>query len=800
MTRCRDGRRQPAPTSCGWSAASREFRTLLTVFVLQALATGAMLAGVDYVARVLLGAVGRLDDPLRLLRRPGPARDPALAAGRRGPRTSAPATSGARCSSPAARWPPLLTVRVGVAATAASVAVVGVGYAACQMFPLAMLPDVAAADTARTGESRAGTYTGVWTAGETLGLALGPLLYAGVLAAGRLRLVDRLRCRAARLGAHRHRAGLHRSSRPRSSRSPCWSFAGTGSTRRCPGDPTDDRADAPTRCSPPCAPLQALDLPAHGGRTLAYVYDSGLADADAVGLEALAMFASSNGLDPTAFPSLLRMENDLVALTGGLLDAPDGFAGSVTSGGTESILLAVLAARQGRRRPPTRAWSSRRRRTRRSTRRPSSSACARSSSTSTPTPCAPTPPPWPPPSTTRPCSSSPPPRPTPTASSTRCPRSPPWRPSAASAATSTRASAAGCCRTSTAPRRGPSPSRASPASASTCTSTPTPPRASRCCSTAPRPCAAATSSPRRTGPATRCSTARCSRPGPAGRSPRPGPSPSGSALEGYARLARAGPRGDARGRRPRSTASRACACSPPPDSTLVALVADESCDVFTDRRRDARARVVRAAADVVPRRAADPAPHAVGRHRARRCPSCVVALRGVRGRRPRRRPGGRRPGARRAAGRRSTPPPSTTQGFAGLLAAAGLAGSDGALALPRADGAGQRPARRLPAGAARGAAARRARPPVAPDRPDADASTDPSACPSPRRGIGWGGSSTAAGRTPMAPETPDPALSHTVGTGRRRRCSSRPSATTSTPRWRGCPTATRSSTARAASG
>jgi sphinganine-1-phosphate aldolase len=93
--------------------------------------------------------------------------------------------------------------------------------------------------------------------------------------------------------------------------------------------------------------LQALDLPAHGGRTLAYVYDSGLADADAVGLEALAMFASSNGLDPTAFPSLLRMENDLVALAGGLLDAPEGFVGSVTSGGTESILLAVLAARQG---------------------------------------------------------------------------------------------------------------------------------------------------------------------------------------------------------------------------------------------------------------------------------------------------------------------------------------------------------------------------------------------------------------------------------------------------------------------
>ena len=95
--------------------------------------------------------------------------------------------------------------------------------------------------------------------------------------------------------------------------------------------------------------LQAGDLPAHGGRTLAYVYDSGLADADALGLDALAMFAASNGLDPTAFPSLLRMENDLVAMAGRLLDAPDGFAGSVTSGGTESILLAVLAAREGAR-------------------------------------------------------------------------------------------------------------------------------------------------------------------------------------------------------------------------------------------------------------------------------------------------------------------------------------------------------------------------------------------------------------------------------------------------------------------
>lgn len=90
--------------------------------------------------------------------------------------------------------------------------------------------------------------------------------------------------------------------------------------------------------------LQGRDLPTHGGRTLAYVYDSGLADVDRLGRDALAMYASSNGLDPTAFPSLLEMENDLVAMAARLLDGADA-VGTVTSGGTESVLLAVLTAR-----------------------------------------------------------------------------------------------------------------------------------------------------------------------------------------------------------------------------------------------------------------------------------------------------------------------------------------------------------------------------------------------------------------------------------------------------------------------
>lgn len=91
--------------------------------------------------------------------------------------------------------------------------------------------------------------------------------------------------------------------------------------------------------------MQQHDVPVHGGRTLAYVYDSGLADADETGRSAVAAYAGSNGLDPTAFPSLLTMENELVGFACGLLDAPSSAVGTVTSGGTESVLLAVQTAR-----------------------------------------------------------------------------------------------------------------------------------------------------------------------------------------------------------------------------------------------------------------------------------------------------------------------------------------------------------------------------------------------------------------------------------------------------------------------
>ncbi|WP_414943672.1 MFS transporter [Amycolatopsis sp. cmx-11-32] len=70
------------------------------------------------------------------------------------------------------------------AITMVFVAFCGVGYAGISVFPLAILPDLISDEEERTGETRAGVAAGVWTASETLGLALGPGLWGLVLQFG----------------------------------------------------------------------------------------------------------------------------------------------------------------------------------------------------------------------------------------------------------------------------------------------------------------------------------------------------------------------------------------------------------------------------------------------------------------------------------------------------------------------------------------------------------------------------------------------------------------------------------------
>lgn len=92
--------------------------------------------------------------------------------------------------------------------------------------------------------------------------------------------------------------------------------------------------------------IRRQDPPVHGGRVLAYVYDAGVARCTTAGLEALGAFAEVNALDPTTFPSVARLENDLVGWGLDLMRAPADGAGVLTSGGTESCILAVLAGRE----------------------------------------------------------------------------------------------------------------------------------------------------------------------------------------------------------------------------------------------------------------------------------------------------------------------------------------------------------------------------------------------------------------------------------------------------------------------
>jgi len=81
-----------------------------------------------------------------------------------------------------------------------------------------------------------------------------------------------------------------------------------------------------------------------GGRTFSLVYHAG-DDHSALLRDAYAMFMAENGLSPGAFPSLRRFEADVVRWTATMLGGDENAAGTMTSGGTESILMAVKTAR-----------------------------------------------------------------------------------------------------------------------------------------------------------------------------------------------------------------------------------------------------------------------------------------------------------------------------------------------------------------------------------------------------------------------------------------------------------------------
>jgi glutamate/tyrosine decarboxylase-like PLP-dependent enzyme len=90
---------------------------------------------------------------------------------------------------------------------------------------------------------------------------------------------------------------------------------------------------------------RAADVRWRDGRALTLVYSAG-PEVQALAEEAYRRFMAENALNTDAFPSLRALQQEVVDVVVGWLHGGPDAAGAMTSGGTESILLAVLAARE----------------------------------------------------------------------------------------------------------------------------------------------------------------------------------------------------------------------------------------------------------------------------------------------------------------------------------------------------------------------------------------------------------------------------------------------------------------------
>ncbi|ANN17522.1 MFS transporter [Amycolatopsis orientalis] len=161
----------------------RPFRWLLGVYFIQALGIGTVLAAIPFFAERILGSSGY--STVLFVGFVGPA----LLTMPLWPRLGASLGKLAGFRIATAAFGVGLLGLLGAqvfpfAVTMVFVAFCGVGYAGISVFPLAILPDLISDEEERTGETRAGVAAGVWTASETLGLALGPGLWGLVLQFG----------------------------------------------------------------------------------------------------------------------------------------------------------------------------------------------------------------------------------------------------------------------------------------------------------------------------------------------------------------------------------------------------------------------------------------------------------------------------------------------------------------------------------------------------------------------------------------------------------------------------------------
>ncbi|GIF23824.1 Na+/melibiose symporter-like transporter [Actinoplanes tereljensis] len=157
----------------------RQFRRLTGSYLTMAITMNLVLAAMPYFARYELGRPAFTSVLVAAFMAPAVLATPlwVLVARRWGKQRSlltAQAGFVAGCLVPAFGAAAGLPLLIG------AMAVLGVAFAGMQLMPLSMVPDVVAA----SGKASAGSYTGVWTAAEATGGALGPYVYSACLAAG----------------------------------------------------------------------------------------------------------------------------------------------------------------------------------------------------------------------------------------------------------------------------------------------------------------------------------------------------------------------------------------------------------------------------------------------------------------------------------------------------------------------------------------------------------------------------------------------------------------------------------------
>ena len=206
-----------------------------------------------------------------------------------------------------------------------------------------MLPDCIAYDDGADRRRQAGVFTGCGPRGRPSGWRSDPAIFADPAAVHRVRFVQighlcgTAGQRPARDPDRVHR-GAGSAGRPGHAVAPPLRpharATGRGPDHRGSGRLTAVFDALPATGVPAdqvlgeLTALRRSDLPTHGGRLFAYVYDSAVPGLDDLAVAAYALSAHVNGLDPTAFPSLLAMENALVGPRPELLGGGPWHAGA----------------------------------------------------------------------------------------------------------------------------------------------------------------------------------------------------------------------------------------------------------------------------------------------------------------------------------------------------------------------------------------------------------------------------------------------------------------------------------------